>query len=173
MFATVGAAPMPLGPAPGGGVSFEVGSSAGRTRGHLDVFAAELDIDARAGNFVGQAATVSTGFGPRDQRLLYYALDVVAFPEIRFVVARIEGSVAELSSGASSGVLRLLGTLSVRDVSAPLAVPATFVWEGNELRLQGDFSLDWATFGVPDPSVLVARVEPTVKVAFNLSGVRE
>lgn len=167
------AVPIALGPSPGGGISFDVGSTAGRVRGELDVFSAQIDMDARNGVFVGQSATLSTRLGPRDQRLLYFALDVVAFPEIRFAATRIEGSVAELASGAGSGVLRFLGSLTIREATLPLAVPATFAWEGDKLQIQGDISFDWAAFGVPDPSVLIARVEPSVRVAFNLVGARE
>lgn len=163
-------APLVLGPDVGGGVKFQVGSSAGATEGHVDVFEAQLDVDARTGFFVGQAATVSTGLGPRDQRILYYALDVANFRVIRFDLVRIEGSVAELASKAGSGVLRLIGVLSIRDVASPLAVPATFTWEATSLHIQGEAAFDWATFGVPDPSVLIARVEPTVRVAFDLMG---
>lgn len=178
MIATLGAlpafaTPIPLGPSPGGGISFDVGSTAGAVRGGLDVFTAQIDIEARTGVFVGQSSTVSTGLGPRDQRLLYFALDVVAFPEIRFAASRIEGSVAELASGTGSGVLRFIGALTIRDATLPLAVPATFTYEGDKLQIQGDISFEWASFGVPDPSVLIARVDPTLHVVFNLVGSRE
>lgn len=164
------AAPVELGPAPGGGISFELESSAGPTHGRLDVFTANLDPERRTGQFMGSARSLHTDFGPRDQRLLYYAMDVVTFPSLRFDLSRIEGSVAELASLVGSGAVRLLGELNIRDVRSPVAIPATFAYQGGELHLQGETTLQWAAFGIPDPTVLVAKVGPTVRVTFDLVG---
>ena len=170
LFSAALALPIPLGAAPGGGVEFAVGSSAGPTKGHLDVFEAQLDLEARTGFFEGQAGTLSTGLGPRDQRLLYYALEVATFPTIRFDLRKIEGSASELVSRSGSGAVRLVGSLTIRDVALPITIPSTFAWEAEKLRLTGETTLDWASFGVPDPSVLIAKVEPAVSVSFDLAG---
>ena len=170
LVSAVWASPMALSAAPGGGVAFSVGSSAGTTKGHLDVFTATLDVAERRGVFEGQAASLSTGLGPRDQRLLTFALETSTFATIRFDLDKIEGSAAELASGSGSGAIRLLGRLLLRDISAPVAIPSTFTWEGQKLRLSGETTLDWAAFGVPDPSVLIARVEPSVVISFDLAG---
>jgi polyisoprenoid-binding protein YceI len=159
-----------LNPAPRGGISFAVDSSAGEVRGRADVFTAMIDPEAGTGSVVIAASGLTTGFGPRDQRMLVYALDVPTFPEVRFDLERIEGSLAELRARSGDGALRLAGRLTVRDITAPVALTATFAWEGEALRLRGDHELRWADFGVPDPSVVIARVADTVRVHFDLLG---
>jgi polyisoprenoid-binding protein YceI len=170
-FASVAlAAPISLHPAPRGGISFVLDSSAGEVKGRADVFTATIDPDAGTGSVVIAASGLTTGFGPRDQRMLVYALDAPTFAELRFDLDRVEGSVAELRARSGEGALRLAGRLTVRDVSAAVTLGATFAWEGEALRLRGDHDLAWADFGVPDPSVVIARVADTVRVHFDLTG---
>lgn len=161
------AAPLTLSAHPGGGVGFRVDSTAGEVRGQLDVFSASLDLQAGTGSFVADPASLTTGLGPRDQRMLVYCLDVATFPELRFDVQRIQRA-----AGATSddGPVSLVGTLLVHGVAAPVSVPALISREGDTLRLRGELPLDFATFAIPDPSVLVAHVSPTVLVTFDLLG---
>ncbi len=161
---------MALTPAPGGGLRFEVGSSAGAVVGHADVFSCTIDPEAGTGQLDVDATSLGTGHGPRDQRLLVFALDVAAFPAISFLARRIEGSLDALAAREGSGALRLAGALRIRDVTMEALVAATFQWESGTLRLRGEHPLALADFGIPDPSVVLARVEPTLRVQFDLAG---
>ena len=64
--------------------------------------------------------------------------------------------------------MTLAGTLTIRDVVRPVSVPATYAWEGDDLRIKGRQALAWADFGVPDPSTLLAQVRPEVTILFDL-----
>jgi len=161
---------MALTAAPGGGLRFELGSSAGPVVGHADAFSCALDPEAGTGQLEVEASSLGTGHGPRDQRLLVYALDVATFPAISFVVSRIEGSLDALRARDGSGALRLAGPLRIRDVTLDALVAATFQWESGTLRLRGEHPLVLADFGIPDPSVVLARVEPALRLHFDLSG---
>ncbi len=164
------AAPMALTAAPGGGLRFEIGSSAGPVVGHADVFACTLDPDLGTGQLEVDATSLGSDYGPRDQRLLVYALEVAKFPAISFVAARIEGTLDALRAREGSGALRLAGPLRIRDVTVDALVAATFQWESGTLRLRGEHPLVLADFGIPDPSVVLARVEPALRVNFDLAG---
>jgi len=164
------AAPMALTAAPGGGLRFELPSSAGPVVGLADVFSCTLDPEAATGQLEVQASSLATGHGPRDQRLLVYALDVASFPAISFLARRIEGSLHALRAREGSGALRLAGPLRIRDVTVDALVAGTFQWESGTLRLRGEHPLVLADFGIPDPSVVLARVEPALRVYFDLAG---
>lgn len=169
LLGTALAAPYSFGEADGT-VRFHVQSSAHRIDGRALRFAAVFDPQARTGSLSIPAAALSTGLGPRDHRLWTYALEAGRFPELGFVVTKVEGDTAALASGAGSGDVHLLGTLTIRDVSRPVDIPVRWTWEGPILRLHGRTELRWADFGVPDPSVLLSTVEPEVTVAFDLVG---
>lgn len=161
------AAPQPLSAAPGGGVAFRGTSSAGPVAGRVDVFSASLDLAAGTGLFTAEAASLTTGLGPRDQRMLVYALDVATFPEVRFEVTRVD---RPRDASPLDGPMSLLGTLTLHGVSVPLTVAATAANDGGRLRLRGEVPLTLADFGVPDPSVVIASFAPTVTVTFDLIG---
>ncbi len=149
----------------GGGLGFRLESSAGVVEGQADVFTATLDLTAGTGAVVVDATSLATGYGPRDQRMLVFALDVATFPELRFDVQRVvRGGEGE------EGPITLHGTLLLHGVAMPLSVPALVSREGDNLRLRGEVPLVLADHGIPDPSVLVARVSPTVLVTFDLLG---
>ncbi len=162
------AAPMVLEAGAAGGVGFRGESTVGPVVGRLGTFQASLDLEAGTGRFEADPASLSTGFGPRDQHLLVSTLEVLTFPELRFEVTRIDHPRA---GEESSDVLTLHGTLLLHGVSAPLSVQATLEREGDHVRLRGEVPLTLAAFGLPDPSVLVARYGPAVTVTFDLTGV--
>lgn len=170
MFAFVlaaAAAPIPFTASSGGGLGFRVESSAGPVVGSVDTFTASLDLVAGQGSLVVDPASLTTGYGPRDQRLLVYCLDVATFPELRFEVQHVQRAAG---AAGEEGPVSLVGTLTLRGVTAPVVVPALVSREGEALRLRGEVPLSWASFSIPDPSVLVAHVEPTVLVTFDLIG---
>lgn len=161
------AAPLAFTTHTGGGVGFRVESSAGAVVGTVDTFTATLDLVEGRGALVIDPASLTTGLGPRDQRMLVYCLDVATFPELRFDVQRVQRAAG---SDGDEGPVSLVGELTVRGVTAPVVVPALVTREGDVLRLRGEVPLSFATFSIPDPSVLVAHVEPMVTVTFDLRG---
>ena len=70
--------------------------------------------------------------------------------------------------GGRGGDIVLVGTLTLRDVTLPVRVAASYAWEGEALRLRGRHSLLWADWNIPDPSILLSTVRPEVTVIFDL-----
>lgn len=156
------AAPLALDPATSK-LGFTVGSSLDEVRGVARTLTGRFDPTTRTGSLEVAVAGLDTGLGPRDARLLSYALELPRFPAIQFVLTDAPGLLAE---GAGDTLLR--GRLTIRDVTRPVDLPVHYGWEGSALRLGGRVDLAWADYGVPDPSVLVATVAPTVGVSFDV-----
>lgn len=158
-----------LGVQPGSGrLGFELATSVRPVSGDALGFSGSLDTDTFTGILTVDATALTTGYGPRDSRMLSTCLEVARFPAIQLVVSGIDGEVAGLRRGAGTGTITLAGTLTIRDVARPVAVALTYAWEGEDLRLKGRHTLSWADFGVPDPSTLLAQVGPEVTILFDL-----
>lgn len=138
--------------------------------GRARAWSGELDPDNGLGLLSIAVAGLSTQLGPRDSRMQQYAFDVQNFPALTFAVRRVTGSLDALRARAGGGTLDLEGTLTMRDVSRPLTVGATFAWEGDALRLRGELPLSWRDWNVPDPSVVLSTLDPGVTVNFDVLG---
>jgi polyisoprenoid-binding protein YceI len=156
-----------FGPADGA-VGFEAHATLHDFEGRAGAFDGTLDTSALTGTLAVPVASLTTGIGARDARMRGESLDAARFPQVRFTVDRIEGDTAIVRGQAGSGSVTLVGALTVRDVTRPLRVMATVSREGDGLRLRGRHEVRWDDFGVPDPSVLVARLDPTIFVVFDV-----
>jgi polyisoprenoid-binding protein YceI len=158
-----------LGVAPGAGrLTFQLPASLHTVDGEAEGFVGTLDTDTLRGSLTVDAASLTTGLGPRDSRMTWYCLEAPRFAAIQLDVTAIDGAVAELRSGAGTGALTLTGTLTIRDVARPVAIPATFAWEGDNLRLKGRHAMKWTDWNIPDPSTLLSTVGPELTVSFDL-----
>jgi polyisoprenoid-binding protein YceI len=166
--ASLSAQTLRFGPADGS-VGFDATSNLHAFSGSAESFEGTLDTDALRGLLRIQTASLTTRLGPRDARMLNYCLEATRFAEVQLRVEDIEGDTALLRASSGSGSITLVGTLTVRDVSRPVRVMASVSHEGGGLRIRGQHALRWTDFGVPDPSVLVARLEPDLTVTFDVT----
>lgn len=148
---------------------FTVEASPTAVKGRATRFSGEFDPVAERGSLVVEVAGLTTGLGPRDQRMLHTALELARFPTLAFTLSRVDGVVPD----AGEGSVTLVGRLQIRDMDQELRIPVTTSWEGSRLRLRGAVDLKWADFGVPDPSVRVSAVGPGMVVDFDVVAVPE
>jgi polyisoprenoid-binding protein YceI len=151
-----------------GRVEFHNTASLHAFDGQARRYAGQLDTAALVGDLTVEAASLSTGLGPRDSRLLSWCLEAVRFPSIHLAVARITGAVEGLQRAAGTGGLTLQGTLTIRDVVRDVAIPATYAWEGPNLRLKGRYDMKWTDWNLPDPSTVLSTVAPEMDVTFDV-----
>ena len=151
-----------------GTIAFELPASLHLVEGRAPRFDGRLDTSALTGALTVDAASLTTGLGPRDSRMTWHCLDATRFPTIALAVARIEGAVAGLRAGSGSGAITLEGALTIRDVTRSVVIAATYAWEGDALRLKGRHPLSWADWNVPDPSILLSTVSPQMTVSFDV-----
>ncbi len=136
--------------------------------GSARTFDGQIDTAALTGRLSVQAASLTTGLGPRDSRLLSWCLEAPRFPTIELVVSSITGAVEGLRAAAGAGTVTLVGTLTVRDTTREVAIPAAYAWEGTNLRLNGRYELAWPDWNVPDPSIVLSKLDPDMVVTFDL-----
>lgn len=132
-------------------------------------FTGQFDTRALKGALTVPAASLTTGSGPRDTRMRSYCLEEALFPAITFTISGVTGDTKALQSGTGKGTVALVGTLTIRDVSRPVTVPASFSYDAGALHLAGRYDLRWADFGVPDPAVVISALSPDMYVTFDLA----
>ncbi|MFZ5477969.1 MAG: YceI family protein [Myxococcota bacterium] len=143
-----------------GRIGFTAEGSLGAFEGRATDFGGAISPATGAGELIVPAGALTTGLGPRDSRMLRWCLEAERFPEIRFTLTG--GPLGE------GGGAVLKGRLTVRDVTRDVEIPATFSWEGPNLRLQGRYEMDLRDWNVPDPAVVLATMDPTFAVTFDV-----
>ncbi|RIL10476.1 MAG: hypothetical protein DCC75_04285 [Proteobacteria bacterium] len=66
----------------------------------------------------------------------------------------------------------LTGKLKIRAVSKEVVVPIVISGNPTGFHVRGEFSINWPEFGVEDPSILIASVDPVVVVHFQVDLLR-
>jgi polyisoprenoid-binding protein YceI len=147
-------------------LSFAAEASLHSFEGKAASFFGSFDPDSQTGSLEVAAASLSTGLGPRDERLRLWCLETERYPTIRFLVVQMEGNLPD--PGEGSGSLTLSGDLSIRDQTRRVSVPLSWSREEDALRLRGQLPLNWAEFGIPDPGLLISTLQPDIQLNFDL-----
>jgi len=124
----------------------------GRVRGEISIPVAAFDTDSDS----------------RDERLRE-VMTSDKFPKVSMLLDDAQlgctPAAAEAPEGCSG---ELSARLTIRDVTKEIRFPYSVSRGDKGFVVKGDFSLEWAEYGVEDPSILVAHLDPTVKVSFEL-----
>ncbi len=136
--------------------------------GKAKSFKGSLDTDAGTGSLTVDASSLTTELGPRDSKMHSFCLESSSNPKIELDVTSIGGDLAGLQSGAGAGSISLNGTLTIRGYYDDVSIPTEYSWEGDELTLKGKLRMSWKTYGVPDPSIVISKLDPSMKVKFKV-----
>jgi polyisoprenoid-binding protein YceI len=105
----------------------------------------------------------------RDKEMRH-VMDADQFPNVILLINGFEGEPCSplkvQKAGECSGALK--GEIKIRDVSKAVSVPFTVKPEGSFYKVAGEFSIQWEEFGVEDPSILVAKLDETVKIKYQV-----
>lgn len=71
----------------------------------------------------------------------------------------VRGKVCEIS---------LLGNLSISGIKKQVTIPGSLLLNNNIYKVKGTFPVTWGEFGVEDPSILIAKLDPIAYVGFTL-----
>ena len=90
------------------------------------------------------------------------------YPDIVFKSTKISGK----AIGSNQYNLKIAGNLTLHGVTRPLSIPTRVTLTGNELRAQGEFSINRSDFKVKATSALhgMIRVRDKVKFEFDIVG---
>ena len=90
------------------------------------------------------------------------------FPAVTLKIDRAK-EICTTEVAQQKGCKALLeGSLSIRGVTRSLTLPVKINYKANKYIIAGTFTFPWASFGVEDPSIFVAKVYPDVTIKFKL-----
>jgi polyisoprenoid-binding protein YceI len=92
------------------------------------------------------------------------------YPEIVFKSTSVTGRAA----GNNQYALKIAGDLTLHGVTRPITIPTKVTVTGNDLRAEGEFSIDRSDFKVKATSAFhgLVRVRDKVKFSFDIVGHR-
>jgi polyisoprenoid-binding protein YceI len=132
---------------------------------------ASLEITAKAGSMV-ETSDVFTEQQKQiiNKELREIVLEPGKYPDIIFRSTRVTGK----ATGNGQYDLNIAGDLTLHGVTRPITLPTKVTVTGNELRAQGEFSIDRGDFKIKATSAVhgLVRVRKKVKFTFDILGRR-
>jgi polyisoprenoid-binding protein YceI len=112
-------------------------------------------------------ASFDTDWDSRDEKLAH-VMAAQEFQTVIFKSSRLSPSCHPLRIAHEQRCTGTLeGTLTIRDVTKPVSLPAEIVREGNRDKISGKLTIAWAEYNVQDPSILIAKLDPSVTIAYS------
>lgn len=113
--------------------------------------------------------SLDTDNSMRDDRLR----EVMAadkYPNVRFQMLGVTKAcdLAKLEVNVEC-TTELKGRLRIRDVTKELLIPARIIKKKENYSINGKTSIQWADYGVEDPSILIAKLDKTVVISFEVN----
>lgn len=113
-------------------------------------------------------AAFDTDSSRRDERMRE-VMSEQTYPRVRFVLSDIADLCPPAAITAEHPCTPTLrGEMQIRDVRRPITFTSVLSKAPNGYHLSGHSSLDWRNFGVEDPSILVAKLQPIVAIDIDL-----
>jgi polyisoprenoid-binding protein YceI len=141
------------------------GSTKG-VKGHVELENPKDPLSVRAELSI-PVSFFNTDGESRDDRLREVMASAL-FPTVSFTSSRLSESCAPQKVAAASrceGTLR--GILKIRDVQKEIGLPVTITTDKDHFIVQGELPIRWADFHVEDPSILIAKLDPTVTITYR------
>ncbi len=108
-----------------------------------------------------------TGNSSRDKRMR----EVMAEDRFNTVIVRsnkLESNCTpEKVSNSTSCDGFMFATLRIREIEGNIKLPYTIKLQSNGYEVQGQYTFQWADFGIEDPSILIARLDKDVTINFT------
>ena len=115
-------------------------------------------------------ASLDTGSESRDEEMRE-CMDVAIYPSITVEVPEIRPSCEERALTAEPACpYSTKGSITIRNVTLPSAITGTIRRNTRgDIVVDGATQINWAHFGVKDPSILIARVNEDVSISFQIT----
>ena len=105
-----------------------------------------------------------TGWGLRNDSL-HEHMKVDKFPNATLKTTAIEGSCTPDKLPCDA---KLKGTLTICDVTKDILVDIKIEKKDANYKVSGKYAFKWAEYNIDDPSIIAAKVEPTVEVKYSV-----
>jgi polyisoprenoid-binding protein YceI len=115
-------------------------------------------------------ASLDTGSESRDEEMRE-CMEIENYPSISVEVPEIRPSCEERALTAEPACpYSTKGSITIRNVTLPSAITGTIHRNAQgEIVVDGVTQINWAQFGVKDPSILIARVNEVVSISFRIT----
>lgn len=132
-----------------------------------------------AGNVKVELGTLKTGIDLRDTHLRSANwLDTEKYPFAEFVLTGISGASSKELTDGNEVKATATGKLSIHGVTKDITAPIALTYykendqtksrtEGNLLKVTADFTIKLSDYGISIPSMVVGKVDETIKVSAN------
>jgi polyisoprenoid-binding protein YceI len=114
-------------------------------------------------------ASINSGNGVRDARMRNEFLQTDKFPTALFVVKKVEDfpKFSDWKQWGNRQKGRIIGDLTIKNVTKPVTFEAETVYTGKELKVTGTSKVKMTDFGITPPSIFLVTVEDTVGLEFS------
>ena len=147
-----------------------LGATMHTVRGTFALKQGEVRFDPASGKVSGEivfdATSGKTGNDSRDQKMHAEVLQSGQYPEIRFRLDRVEGSVA----GAGSSSVQVHGQFGIHGADHEMNIPVVVVLNPQDWTAEARFSIPYIEWGLKNPSTFLLRVAKTVDVELHAAG---
>lgn len=109
-----------------------------------------------------------TGNRSRDKEMRQ-VMAASSYPTVTLMVKNAIGLCDPASlRNADSCKGTLDGTVTIRDITKPIAISVLATRRNDQFEITGTASLRWNEFGVEDPSILIARLDTETRISFKI-----
>lgn len=139
-------------------------------KGHMNIKSKdEKNIDQVEGILEIEANSITTNNSLCDNRMKNETLSVSKFPKITFKVSKI-AIISNKISIDNTINLKMLGDLTIREVTKKVEIPVKInvAKDKTSAVVEGNYKVNFNDYNVPDPSILIAKVDPIVDLSFKL-----
>lgn len=114
-------------------------------------------------------ASLDSGDGLRDSRMRNEFLQTEQYPHATFILKSVEGfsKFTQWKQWGTKQKGKLIGELTIRNLTRPVTFEGEAVYTGRELQLKGMGTIKMTDFGITPPSLLLVTVEDTVILEIN------
>ncbi len=151
-------------------VEFTLGDVLHTVHGTFRLKQGALQIDPATGKATGSiivdATSGDSGNSTRDHKMNKEILESTKYPEIRFTVQSMQGSLTP--TGKSE--VKLVGVMSIHGGDHPLTVVVPVVVSNGQATADVHFVVPYVQWGMKDPSTFVLRVGKEVDITTHMVG---
>lgn len=151
-------------------VEFTLGATMHTVQGTFHMKSGSVGFDTQTGTASGSlivdATTAQTGNDGRDKKMHKDILESAKFPEIRFTVQKLQGTVP--ASGTSQ--VQMVGVMTLHGSDHPMTVTAPVQVTNGVASADVHFEVPYVKWGLKNPSTFLLRVSDKVEIVVHAVG---
>ena len=120
-----------------------------------------------AGEVAFNVVDMDTENSSRDEKMRK-VMDVSQFPSVIFKLDDVKDLNEPSAISNDSQNITINGSMTIKGVTKKLSILSSIKKINSNFLIESSFIINWKEFGVEDPSILIAKVYPDVKINVKL-----